>query len=270
MTKELKIKNLSEDRKKELIDKLKNEIELRGYSSQTKKKYLYIIKKYLDSGKTVKGFLSKYSGKSSSSIRGNYFALKFFFENVLNKNFKEKIPLARKKKKLPTVLNKKEIKELFRVTKNKKHKLVLSLLYYAGLRLNEARNLKWKDIDFSREIIHVKKAKGSKHRIIFLHKNLKKILKNREDKSGFILMSERGNKYSKRSIQKIVKKAKKRAKIKKKVTPHTLRHSFATHLLENGADIRAIQKLLGHENLQTTQIYTHIANKDIRNLSKLL
>ncbi len=270
MDKNEDLKNWCVDEKKEMVDKLKDEIELRQYSPQTKKKYIFIVKKYLNSDKNVKEFLLEYSDKSDSSVRGVYFALKFFFENVLNKDFRRRIPLARKKKKLPSVLNKKEVNQLFDVTNNQKHKLVLSLLYYVGLRLNEIRNLRWEDIDFEREIIHVKKAKGSKHRTVFLHNKLKEMLKKRQNKKGFILISERGNKYSKRSIQMIVKKAKNKASIDRKVTPHTLRHSFATHLLENGADIRIIQKLLGHENLQTTQIYTHIANKDIRNLSGLI
>ena len=90
------------------------------------------------------------------------------------------------------------------------------------------------------------------------------------DKEGLVLRSQRGRKYNKRTIQKIVKKAAEKAEIKKKTSPHTLRHSFATHLLEGGADIRYIQRLLGHKDLRTTQIYTHIANKDIKNLANLL
>ncbi len=235
--------------------------------------HIFIVKKFLESGKNVRDFLLKYSNKSDSTIRGSYFALKFFFKNVLDKKFNEKIPLAKKKKKLPTVLNKEEVNKLFQVTKNPKHKLVLSLLYYAGLRLNEVRNLKWRDIDFSRGMIHVKKAKGSKHRAVFLHKNLKDRLQDRAEKKGgnkkgFILISERGNKYSKRSIQKIVKKAKHKSGIGKKISPHTLRHSFATDLLNQGVDLRLVQEFLGHKNISTTQVYTHVTNKKLRDIHK--
>ncbi|MGF3584604.1 MAG: tyrosine-type recombinase/integrase, partial [Thermoplasmatota archaeon] len=164
-----------------------------------------------------------------------------------------------------------EIQKLFEVTTNIKHKVVLALIYYAGLRLSETRNLKWQDIDFEREVIHVKQAKGEKERIIFLHKNLKGLLmKYGVRKSGIVLISERGKRYDERTIQQIVKNATKKAGIRKKVTPHTLRHSFATHLLEGGVDIRFIQQLLGHKSLRTTQIYTHVANKDIKKLASLL
>jgi len=139
------------------------------------------------------------------------------------------------------------------------------------MRLNEVRNLKWQDLDFERKLIHVKNAKGSKERVVFLHKKLEEALKYIETKNqGWIFTSLNGCKYSERTIQKIVKNASKRALIAKKVTPHALRHSFATHLLEAGADIRYIQQLLGHKNLQTTQIYTHVANKDIKKLADLL
>ena len=144
-------------------------------------------------------------------------------------------------------------------------------LYYAGLRLDEVRNLKWQDIDFDRGIIHVKTAKGEKERVVFLHSKLKEMLEiYGANKQGLVFISQRGRKYNKRTIQQIVKNAARKAGIKKKVTPHTLRHSFATHLLEAGVDIRYIQQLLGHKSLRTTQIYTHVANKDIKKLADLL
>ena len=136
--------------------------------------------------------------------------------------------------------------------------------------LDEVLNLSWKDIDFDRDLIHLKKTKGEYERIVFLHENLKQALGIYGIKQGLVLMSDRNKKYNKRSIQQIVKNSAMKAGIKKNVHPHTLRHSFATHLLEAGCDIRYIQKLLGHKNLQTTQIYTHIANKDIKRLANLL
>ena len=169
------------------------------------------------------------------------------------------------------VLSRREVNRIIDVTENLKHKLVLMFLYYAGLRLDEVINLKWQDVDFDRDIMHVKNAKGEKERVIFLHPRLKELLTLYGiKKRDLILVSQRGGKYNKRTIQQIVKKTAQKAGIKKRVTPHVLRHSFATHLLEAGADIRYIQQLLGHKSLRTTQIYTHVANKDIKKLANLL
>jgi site-specific recombinase XerD len=229
------------------------------------------VKNFLKSGKTPEEYLLSYSDKSNSTLRSVYFALKFFYENILNKKFNKKISLSRRESKLPIVINKSEVNQLITSVKNRKHQLILIFLYYAGLRLSEVINIRWQDIDFEREIIHLKSAKGKKDRIIFLHPKLKRALLDFGVKnSELVLLSERGKKYDKKTIQEIVKQAAKRAKINKKITPHTLRHSFATHLLEAGVDIRYIQKLLGHKNLQTTQIYTHIANRDINKLAKLI
>jgi len=160
---------------------------------------------------------------------------------------------------------------MIKSTNNIKHKIVIMFLYYAGLRLDETRNLKWQDIDFDREIIHLKTAKGDKERVVFLHKKLIDILKIYGiNKEGLVFVSQRDKKYNKRTIQQIIKSVSKKVGIKKNVTPHTLRHSFATHLLEGGADIRYIQRLLGHKDLKATQIYTHVANKDIKRLADLL
>ena len=139
------------------------------------------------------------------------------------------------------------------------------------MRLDEVRNITWSDIDIDRETIHLKTAKGDKERVVFLHKRLIEtmgILGIKE--SGPIFISQRDEKYNKRTIQQIIKYVSRKTGIKKNVTPHTLRHSFATHLLESGADIRYIQQLLGHKDLKTTQIYTHVANKDYKKLANLL
>ncbi|MEK6856471.1 MAG: tyrosine-type recombinase/integrase, partial [Nanoarchaeota archaeon] len=253
------------------IEALIKELRLRKYSKKTIQKYVSTTEKYLNSNKDAKEFLLDHCDKSRSFIRGIYFALKFYHKNVLNKNFSENIPLTKNTLKLPVILSKEDIKSMINITNNSKHKLALSLLYYAGLRLDEARNLKWSDIDFNRNLLHIKKAKGDKERIVFLHQSIIDSLKdNGLKQDGYVLLSERGRLYHERSIQQIVKSAATKAKINKRVTPHTLRHSFATHLLESGADIRYIQALLGHRNLQTTQIYTHVANKDIKNLANLL
>ncbi len=265
-------KNLTPKERYELIGRLIEELKLRKYSYRTGKAYVYIVKNFLRSGLPPRDFLLKYySDKSKSTIRQAYFALKFFYRNVLHERFDEEIPLANKKERLPVVLSRDEVKRIIYGTQNLKHRLVLMFLYYAGMRLNEVRNIRWEDVDFEREIIHIKVAKGDKDRVVFLHPNLKNTLEIYGKKQmGYIFISQRGKKYSPKSIQLIVKNAAKRAKINKNVTPHTLRHSFATHLLEGGADIRYIQQLLGHKHIKTTQIYTHVANKDIKNLASLI
>ena len=253
------------------LQKLSEELMLRRHSRQTEKAYTSIIRNFLYSGLQPREYLLKYSDKSRSAMRSVYFALKFFYENALRQKFDEKIPLAKNKEKLPAVLNMEEVNSMLEATLNLKHRLVLMFLYYTGIRLNEVVNLKWEDIDFQRGLIHLKTAKGEKERVIFLHDRLKKFIEYFNiKKEGLILISNLGKKYDGRTIQMIVRHAAGKAEIGKKVTPHTLRHSFATHLLEAGADIRHIQKLLGHSNLQTTQIYTHVANKDIKKLANLL
>ncbi len=253
------------------LDKLSEELRLRKYSKLTEKVYISLVKSFIESGLGPREFLLKYADKSRSSIRSAYFAVKFFYENILRQKFDEKIPLAKNRGKLPVVLNKEEINSMFEATLNLKHRLVLMFLYYTGIRLNEIINLKWEDIDFQRDVVHLKIAKGEKERVIFLHHNLKRFIEYFNiKKEGFILFSNLGKKYDMRTIQMIVRNAAKKAGINKRITPHTLRHSFATHLLEAGADIRHIQKLLGHSNLQTTQVYTHVANKDINKLASFL
>ena len=264
-------KNYLSEEKYKLIGRLIEEIKLRRYSFQTGKSYISVVKDFLASGKTPREFLLSYTTKSKSTMRSAYFALKFLHENVLDTKFEEKLPLARKSLKLPLVLSKDEVIKMIDSTNNLKHKLVIMFLYYAGLRLDEVRNISWSDIDTDRETIHLKTAKGDRERVVFFHKRLIETLSMLGMKyTGPIFISQRDGKYNKRTIQQFIKSSSRKAGIKKNVTPHTLRHSFATHLLESGADIRYIQQLLGHKNLKTTQIYTHVANKDIKKLANLL
>ncbi len=264
-------KTLSVEERYRLVGKLIEEIRLRKYSFQTGKSYIFVVQAFLKSGKMPREFLLAQSGKSRSTMRSAYFALKFFFENVLHEKIWEEMPLAKNTGHLPLVLNREEISKMIGITENIKHRLVLMFLYYAGLRLDEARNIRWEDLDFERGLIHLKIAKGGRERVIFLHPKLKEFLDVFGCKEeGLIFISQRGGKYNKRTIQQVIKSASKKAGIKKNVTPHTLRHSFATHLLEAGADIRYIQQLLGHKDLKTTQIYTHVANRDIKKLANLL
>lgn len=257
--------------KNQFLEKLTEETKLRKYSPRTTDAYIKIVSRFINSSKTVREFLLLNADKSRSTVRTVYFALSFFYEKVLNQRFRERLPLAKNEGKIPQVLNKEEVKQLLGATLNIKHKLLMGVMYYGGLRLNELISLRWTDFDYIRNIIHLKTTKGSKERVIFLHPQIKSLMEIFGKKAeGLVFSSNREGKLSPRTIELIVRHAAAKAGIKKRVTPHTLRHSFATHLLEAGADIRSIQQLLGHKDLKTTQIYTHVANKDIGRLAELL
>jgi len=255
-----------------MFDRMKGELQLRRYSKSTQKAYCEVVKSFFASKLEVQDFLLTHKDKSASTMRINYFALKFFFEKVLDAKFAEKIPLAKKIEKLPSVLNRGEANRLVRSPTNIKHRVALMLLYYAGMRLGEVRNLRWQDIDMERDVIHIKSGKGGKDRVVFLHPVLKEaLLECSKRKTGSVLTSNiSAGRYCPRTIQNITKQWAKRCNIEKPVSPHTLRHSFATHLLEGGADIRSIQDLLGHKNLKTTMVYTHISNRDMGRLANIL
>ncbi|MGJ8762329.1 MAG: tyrosine-type recombinase/integrase [Polaribacter sp.] len=183
--------------------------------------------------------------------------------NLLN------IERPKKEKKLPAVLSVAEIKAIFNNLTNLKHKTLLSLLYSGGLRIGEALNLKVDDIDSKRMLIHIKQAKGKKDRYTLLSYSFLILLREyylAYKPKVFLFEGQNGHKYSGASAQAVLKKALKNTKITKKVTLHTLRHSFATHLLENGTDIRYIQELLGHSSPKTTMIYTHVTKTSLKNI----
>jgi len=172
----------------------------------------------------------------------------------------------KKEKSLPIVLNKKEVTKLIKLTDNLKHKTLFMMAYSTGMRNSELLNVKTTDIDEERGIINIRGAKGKKDRISLLSQKFFVILREYYQlyaPKEYIFEGQRGGKYSSASIQKIMQQAVIRAGITKPATIHSFRHSFATHLLEQGTDLRYIQKLLGHENITTTEIYTHITNKGL-------
>ena len=162
------------------------------------------------------------------------------------------------------------IKSMLNNCETKKSKIMLSLLYATGMRVSEITNLKASDIVFEENIGYIRQAKGRKDRIFnlpeLLVKDLQKQVKKQKELDQRYLFSGPKAQLSTRNLQKIVQKTAKRAGIKKEVHPHTLRHSFATHLLESGVDIRKIQELLGHADLSTTQIYTHISKEELKKI----
>ena len=187
-----------------------------------------------------------------------------FYASIYNKklNIKHLYP-ARKSYSLPNYLTINEVKTLTKSSENIKHRCIIKLLYGSGLRLSELLHLKVTDIDSESMIIHIKNSKGNKDRVVMLSKSLLEELRIyfiKHKPLDYLFEGQSGGMYSPKSVQVIVKNASSKAGIKKKVTPHTLRHSFTTHLLEAGTDIRFIQQLLGHGSIKTTEIYTHIAD----------
>ncbi|GEQ86236.1 integrase [Patiriisocius marinistellae] len=181
----------------------------------------------------------------------------------------ENIYMPKKDKKLPTVLNIEEILTLIECTKNLKHRAIITMLYASGLRIGELINLELKDFDFNRNQLHVRNAKGRKDRYTTIAKSLHPLLKNYHltyKPKIYFIENPNGGKYSPNSVRSFLKKNSKIAGIKKTVTPHSLRHSYATHLLEQGTDIRYIQELLGHSRTETTMIYTHVTKKELREI----
>ena len=167
--------------------------------------------------------------------------------------------------KLPKFFSKEEIRLLLDNTENIKHKAILTTIYSCGLRLSELLNLKIKDIQSSDKIIRINQSKGNKDRIISLPDKLLDILRDYyliHKPTEYLFEGKNGDRYSERSVQLILKKSIAKAKIKTEGTVHTLRHSYATHLIQSGIDIRIVQELLGHENIKTTMIYTHITDID--------
>lgn len=269
----------------ERLKKLSTELKLRGFSPQTAKMYMFYNRKMLEYIKKqpeeiteddIKDFLAyklSEGSLSNSSIALIKAALKFFYTEMLGKNISN-IKTPKRSNKLPAVLSRDEIKNLIDKTENIKHRLLIELLYSTGLRLSECVNLKYSDLDLNEGIGWVRSGKGSKDRIFIISERLRQDIleytpKNGDNGKGHIF-SVNGKKMSPRAIQYAIKISAKRAGIEKDVHVHTLRHSFATHLLENGTDIRKIQKLLGHSNLQTTQIYTQVSTEEIKKIKSPL
>lgn len=194
-------------------------------------------------------------------------ALKKFFSIVQNVCIDiDEFERPKKERHLPQVFNQEEIKRLLNSVSNVKHKLILSIIYSSGLRLGESVNLKLSDIDTRRKLIWIRQAKGKKDRYSLLSESIIPLLKiyyNTYKPKIWLFENLEGGQYSKSSVQKIFRKAKEKARIKRFGGVHSLRHSFATHLLDKGTDLRYIQELLGHRSSKTTEIYTHVTKRDI-------
>ncbi len=267
--------------KQEWLKRIETELRIRRASEFTIRNYLFFNEKLLDFTRKnpeqiteddVKLFIAdQLSNKSVGTIILALAAIKYAFSTILQKDITAGIKRPKKEKRLPTVLTRAEVLSLFEHAGTAKSRLILEMLYATGLRVSELIALKKQDINLAERIGFVRKGKGKKDRIFKIPEHLvdaiEKLMKS--NKSEYLFSGPKG-KLSPRNIQKIIQYARTKAKINKKVTPHTLRHSFATHLLEAGVDIRKIQVLLGHENLSTTQIYTHVSTEEIKKIESPL
>lgn len=264
----------------EFLQKIEVELKISKNSPYTLKNYIHANELLLDFIKKspeqineddVKLFISKnMEDSSSSSIIIFLSAIKYAYSGILKKDITLGIKRPKREKKFPTVLTKEEVKKIIDSFDTKKSKLMISLMYACGFRVSELTNLKLNDINFEEKIGYIKQGKGRKDRLFnlpdFLLEDLKEQVESqKKDNKEYLFTGPKG-KLSPRNLQKIIQKAARRAEIKKEVHCHTLRHSFATHLLENGVDIRKIQELLGHSNLSTTQIYAHVSAEELKKI----
>jgi integrase/recombinase XerD len=270
-------------KRKELIESYYKLLHIKNYSIRTEKSYLHHLNLFLDYLKRAIvseadskvllnyfNYLKEEKKFSYSSMKQALAAIRFLYLDVLRKKIDFDFFIKMKKpNSLPNVLAVSEVKKIIETITNLKHKAIISTIYSCGLRISELVNLKLSDINSTAMTIKVEMAKGNNDRYVMLSVKLLELLReyfNEFKPKKYLFEGQYGGMYSARSIQEVFNRAVKSAGISKKVTVHTLRHSFASHLLDNGTDIRFIQELLGHKHLSTTQIYTHINPVSVRKI----
>jgi len=255
---------------------IKKECERRGYSPRTIESYTSCVLKFIAFSEKTIDKLSKQDALnfltylSERKVAGNtmnvyHMAIRFFLEDILHKNMKLNIKYSRRPIKMPEFLTKEEVKKLIGKIKNWKHRLMIEVLYGGGLRVNELLNLRVKDLLVENGYGFIRQGKGRKDRIFVLSKITQDKIKNliemeKLTAEDYLFITNRSERYSERSVQEIVKRATLLAEINKNVHCHTLRHSFATHLIENGASLNEVQTMLGHKSPETSMIYVHMAS----------
>lgn len=266
------------------MDIVTREMGLRNYSSKTMDAYLSVIRDlYASYRKPLKNLTAdeikdylyhkQQKGLSSQTIALAANAINFLYTQIYVRPGFQRIRHPKRSMKLPVVLSRGEVKKIIGCIANSKHRLLIALSYGAGLRISETVSLKVRDINIEELTLHLQDAKGKKDRITIFPEKLKHDMLNltagkRADE--YVFMSERGGRLTERSAQKVFENALRASGIKKFATFHSLRHSFATHLLENGVDVRYVQELLGHANIRTTQVYTKVTNPSVKNIKSPL
>lgn len=266
------------------IYSMKREMLRRGLSHRTIRTYAHCVNRFFRycrkeprkvTKKDVREYLDRFidKGTCGNTINVHHNAIKFFFEETLRKSMFIKIRYHKIPKEMPVVLSKREVKLLIDNVHNSKHKLMIKLMYSAGLRVSELVSLKVRDLEFEQGLGWVRKGKGRKDRRFIIAESIKDELGSFVSGFGHDSYIFRGNKgfhLHQRSVQEIVKQACRKSGIRKKVHPHTLRHSFATHLIENGYDVNSVQSLLGHSSAETTMVYVHMASPKMINVKSPL
>jgi integrase/recombinase XerD len=258
----------------------------RGYSERTVGTYIMCVRKFLEFTNKPVQFVGKADAHSflnhllERKVAGNtmnvyHMAIRFFLEDILHKNMKLNIKYSKRPEKLPEFLTKEEVKRLIGKIANWKHRLMIEVLYGGGLRVSELLNLRVGDLLIDNGYGFIRQGKGRKDRIFVLSKVCVDKIKNLIDMEklsdeDFLFLTNRKEQYSVRSVQEIVKHAVFYAGIKKEVHPHTLRHSFATHLIQNGASLNEVQTMLGHKSPETSMIYVHMASPNMINIKSPL
>src|SRR5690554_1073736 len=277
------LNNKSKMNKSDLISKYESKLILKNYSERTVQVYVSALGVFISylidnevkkvTTKTLEHFYHYAHvelGYGYSMMKQLLASVKFLYNEVLKEpidfdfNIKMKKPST-----IPVVLSIEEVQRLFNSFTNLKHKAIFTLCYSAGLRLSEILNIKISDIDSDRMQIRIEQAKGKKDRYSILSPKVLDLLRSYVSEyrpEVYLFEGQNGGKYSSSSVQQLMRAHRKKANINKKATPHTLRHSFATHLLDNGTDIRFIQELLGHKHISTTQIYTHVSSRTLKDI----
>lgn len=270
-----------------LRDQMQGDMELRGFSKPTQKTYLREVSRFVQhfgkppeelGEKEIKEYLLHVVRDrkiSLSTLKQYYSALRFLYKITLQRDWVvDKIPYPKQTTKLPVILDKEEVQSMFCATQNIKHKAILMLTYSAGLRVSETAHLAVSDIDSTRMLIHVRQGKGGRDRYSLLSHvaldTLRQYWKEYHPASWLFPGQEADRPISPSSMQMIFTHAKKKAGITKPVSIHSLRHSFATHLLEAGTDLHHIQLLLGHASPKTTTIYLHVSKHNLSRIASPL
>ena len=258
----------------------------RGYSLKTIRAYVQCVRQFFRTchkdpksvtKKDIKSYIDILISRraSGNTINVHINALKFLLEDILGKKVLLRIRHPKTPKRLPVVLTKQEIIKLLDSVENPKHALVLKLMYSSGLRLSELVHLKRKDLELEKNLGWVRGGKGGKDRVFIIAEKIKGGLRqhiesNCDSPDSWIFKGNKGRHLSQRSVQEIIRSAARKAGIFKNVHPHTLRHSFATHLIEDGYDLASVQFLLGHTSIQTTMIYVHMSSPKMINVKSPL
>lgn len=267
----------------ESLEAFRKEMVLRKYSPQTLRSYTYFVRLLLrkvrkrgheideEDLKSFMAYLAEEKRAAASTLNVAVNAIRFYLEEILHSLAASRIKRAKPDKKLPSILSVDEVRRLLEAVKNTKHRTALMIIYASGLRVSEASRLMWTDLDPDRGLMRIRSAKGRKDRYTLYPEAVRSIILEYRDeyipRKWVFEGAHPKRPLTIRTLQNIFYNACLAAGIEKNVSIHSLRHSFATHLLDNGADIRYIQELLGHKDLKTTERYTHVSPRDIAKIS---